>query len=45
LRQYRAVTEPLLDFYRAQPGVTVHTIDGAGTEAEVQEAIVAALQI
>ena len=45
LRQYRAVTEPLLDFYRAQSGVMVHSVDGAGTEAEVQMAIVAALQI
>ena len=45
LRQYRAVTEPLLDFYRAQSGVTVHSVDGAATEAEVQMAIVAALQI
>lgn len=45
LRQYRSVTEPLLDFYRAQPGVMVHSVDGAGSETEVQTAIATALNI
>lgn len=45
LRQYHAVTEPLLDFYRAQSGVLVHTVNGAGTEDEVQTAIAVALKL
>lgn len=45
LRQYHAVTEPLLEFYRAQPTATVHSINGDGTEDEVHQAIATALNL
>lgn len=45
LRQYREYTEPLLDFYGEQSNMTVHTINGGGTEEEVQAAIQAALKL
>ncbi len=45
LRQYHESTEPLLDYYRSRENTTVHTVDGAGTEEEVRDAIFAALNI
>lgn len=45
LQQYRNNTEPLIAFYKERPQTTVHVIDGARTEEEVQTAIFAALTI
>lgn len=45
LRQYHSVTEPILDFYRNQANAKVHTVNGAGTEEEVQKEICTVLGI
>ena len=45
LSQYRENTEPLIAFYKNRPNTTVHVVDGAGTEEEVQAAITTALNI
>jgi adenylate kinase len=45
LRQYKAVTEPLITYYEQRPNTTVHRINGAATVAEVQAAIATALTL
>lgn len=45
LQQYHKVTEPLLDFYNRQDGVTVHVVDGGQTIAEVQKTLCQVLKI